>query len=71
MIDQQGVSWADVFDALDRGVTVVTGNTRLAGRFGRRLNKERSARRPAGLPALDPDDGQLTLLRDLLQSLPF
>ena len=31
VINQQEVSWADVFDALDRGVSVVTGNTRLAG----------------------------------------
>ncbi|NOZ52256.1 MAG: PD-(D/E)XK nuclease family protein [Gammaproteobacteria bacterium] len=31
MINQQSVSDAKIFDALDRGVTVVTGNKRLAG----------------------------------------
>ena len=31
VINQQEVSWVDVFDALDRGVSVITGNTRLAG----------------------------------------
>ena len=31
MIERQTVALAEVFDALDRGVTVVTGNKRLAG----------------------------------------
>ena len=30
MIERQTISLAEVFDALDRGVTVVTGNKRLA-----------------------------------------
>lgn len=31
MIEQQTISLVEVFDALDRGVTIVTGNKRLAG----------------------------------------
>ena len=31
MINQKIVSYVEILDALDRGVTVVTGNKRLAG----------------------------------------
>ena len=31
MIERQTISLVEVFDALDRGVTVITGNKRLAG----------------------------------------